>query len=95
MSAMRKILSTAAVAALLGVGALAATAQSASAYVACNAEGDCWHTDHRVRVTPNVRVEYHPDNWYFHRDWDHDKDHHWRGHHEGRGYYHGGVWIGL
>jgi hypothetical protein len=90
---MKKILGSVATAALLGFGALAISAGSASAYVVCNAEGDCWHTDRHYRYDPNVRVEYHPDDWYFHRDWNHDHDHHWRDYHEGRGYWHNGVWI--
>ena len=44
--------------------------------------------DHR-----GVHVTYHPDSWYWHRDWDHDHDYHWRGHHDGRGYWRNGVWI--
>ena len=43
------------VAALIGAGSLAATAGSASAYVVCNRDGDCWHTEARVRV-PNTRL---------------------------------------
>jgi len=35
----------------------------------------------------------HPDDWYFHRHWDSDRDYHWRGYHEGRGYWRNGVWI--
>lgn len=90
---MRKILNTVAGAALLSVGALALTVGSASAYVVCNAEGDCWHTDHQYRYHPDVHVEFHPDSWYWHRDWDNDHQYHWRGHHEGRGYWRNGVWI--
>jgi hypothetical protein len=80
------------VAALIGAGSLAATAGSASAYVACNREGDCWHTETRVRV-PNTRFEYHNDDWYFHQKWESDRDHHYRDYHTGRGYYRNGLWI--
>ncbi len=90
---MKKFLGTAAVAVALGIGALAVSAGSAAAYVVCNAEGDCWHTDHRYHYGPSVRIESHPDDWYFHRDWNNDHDHHWRDYHDGRGYYHNGVWI--
>jgi hypothetical protein len=69
------------------------SAGSASAYVACNAAGECWHTDHRYHYTPSVRVQMHPDDWYFHRDWQRDKTMQWREHHEGRGYYRSGIWI--
>src|SRR5580700_2621444 len=44
MISMKKILATASFATLVGIGTLAATG-SASAYVACNREGDCWHTE--------------------------------------------------
>ena len=71
------------------------SATPAFAYIACNREGgDCWHSDARVHV-PGVTFEYHPDDWYFHRHWDSDRDHHWRESHEGRGYYKGGVWVTL
>ena len=82
-----------AAAALLGLGAIALSAGTASAEVVCNHEGDCWHTDRHYHYEHGVQVEVHPDSWYFHRDWDHDNDHHWRGHHEGRGYWRNGVWI--
>jgi hypothetical protein len=78
----------------LCLGSLIAAAAPASAYVACNREGDCWHTDRRV-AGPGLRFDYHPDDWYFHRDWDRDRDHHWRGYHEGRGYWRGGAWVQL
>jgi len=74
-----------------GVAALA-YAMPASAYVACNREGDCWHTEDRV-VRPGIRFEYHPDDWYFHRHWEGDREHRWREYHEGRGYWRNGVWI--
>ena len=82
---------------ILTVSALAVlgSAGSASAYIACNHDGgDCWHTDRRVHA-PGVTFDFHPDDWYFHRHWDNDRDHHWREYHEGRGYYRGGVWITL
>lgn len=77
----------------LSFGALLAAAEPASAYVACNPEGDCWHTDRRV-VVPGITFTYHPDDWYFHRHWD-DGRYHWREFHEGRGYWRGGVWVTL
>ncbi len=80
-------------AALLSTAAFAISAGSAAAYVVCNDEGDCWHTDYRYHYRPGIHVEFHPDGWYFHRDWDNDRDRHWRGHHEGRGYWRNGVWV--
>ncbi len=87
MKIFGKLLATAAVAS--GI-AIAFTAP-ASAYVACNREGDCWHTS-RVAV-PGVRFDYHPDDWYFHQHWDADR--HFRDYHAGRGYWRGGVWVTL
>jgi hypothetical protein len=84
---------TALLGALAGAGALAAMAVPASAYIACNREGDCWHTENRVAV-PGVAFEYHPDDWYFHRHWGGDRMR-YREFHEGRGYWRNGVWITL
>ena len=81
-----------ALAAGVSLAALTISTLSASAYVACNHEGDCWHTESRVRA-PGVTFEYHPDDWYFHQHW--DRDRHWRDYHEGRGYWRNGVWITL
>ena len=78
--------------AAIAAGALAVTAGSASAYVACNGDGDCWHTESRVAV-PGVHFDYHPDDWYFHQRW--DDHHHFRDYHEGRGYWRSGVWVTL
>jgi hypothetical protein len=91
--ALKKMLLTASTATPLGLGGLAASSVAANAYVACNRDGDCWHTEARVRA-PGVRFDYHPDHWYFHQRWD-GGDRHYRDYHEGRGYYRGGVWIGL
>ena len=90
MTVYGKILATAAFAAGIGLAA----SVPASAYVACNSTGDCWHTESRVTV-PGVTFSWHPDDWYFHQHWDADKDRHWRDYHEGRGYYRNGVWITL
>ena len=93
MISLKKALTATAIASLLGVGAVAATATSASAYVVCNAVGDCWHTDRHYQYDTGLRVQMHPDSWYFHRDWDHDNTYHWRQHHDGRGYFRNGVWV--
>lgn len=86
----RKNLILSAFGALLAIGGLAATTSSASAYIVCNREGDCWHTDTRYRY-PGVGYRYHPDEWYFHRTW--NARNRWRDYHEGRGYWRGGVWV--
>jgi hypothetical protein len=93
MISLKKALSATAFAALMATGALVATAVPASAYLACNHDGDCWHTESRVHA-PGVSFDYHPDDWYFHQKWD-GGDRHYRDYHEGRGYYKGGVWITL
>jgi hypothetical protein len=89
---IRKILTGVGSAAVLGVSVLGASAGGASAYVVCNGAGECWHTDHRYRYDQNLGIQYHRDDWYFHNDWAHDKNRHWRDYHPGRGYYRGGVW---
>ena len=91
---LKKAVSAAAITMFMAAGALVGTTGAASARMACNSEGDCWHTDTRVAV-PGVRFNYHPDDYYFHQRWDGDEHRHWREHHEGRGYYRGGVWITL
>ena len=79
---------------LLGTGALVATVAPASAYMACNAQGDCWHTDSDMKYPPEVGVQVHPDDWYFHQTWE-GSNRHYRDYHEGRGYYRSGIWITL
>ncbi len=91
---IKTIISSVAMASVLGLGGVAVTAAPASAYVACNAAGECWHVDKRYTYAPAVGViVHHPDDWYFHRDWAHDHTYQWREHHEGRGYYRNGVWV--
>lgn len=90
---MKKIVSAAALAAVLGVGALAASATAASAYVACNGAGECWHTDTRGNYGRGIALQYHPDDWYFHQNWAHDNHRQFRDYHEGRGYYNNGQWM--
>ncbi len=77
------------VAALLG-GALALTATAASAEIACNSEGDCWHVKESHFYRSEHGVIVHPDDWRW-ADRDHDR-YHWR-EHEGRGYWREGRWI--
>lgn len=91
---MNKILTHAALAALLSVGGIAVTATSASAEVVCNELGDCWHVRDHYTYPDNVGIVVHPDDW----KWDvapaPDATVHYRWHeHEGRGYWRDGVWI--
>jgi len=76
--------------ATLAVAGLAYSTIGASAYVACNAAGDCWHTESRYHY-PGVGFSIHPDDWYFHQTW--DANHHFREYNKGRGYWKGGVWV--
>ena len=89
---MKKFVAAAALAALMGVGVLA-TASAASAYVVCNANGECWHTDQRAHYGRDVVLQYHPDDWYFHQNWAQGNNRQWRDYHEGRGYYNNGAWM--
>jgi hypothetical protein len=79
----------------LAKGALVAVAgaflvtSAASADVACNGFGDCWHVRQHFDYPAGVGVVIHPDAWATtHRDY------HWRHDRFDRGYYdRGGVWI--
>jgi hypothetical protein len=73
---------------IIGAGALAATATTASAEIVCNREGDCWHVREHYDYQPSFGLVVHDDNWRW-RDADHFR---WR-EHDGRGYWKGGVWL--
>ena len=76
-------------AALLGLSAMAMTTNSASAAIACNAEGYCWHVRHHTYVyRPEYGVVVHPDNWR----WSRTEHYRWR-EHRGRGYWRNGAWV--
>ncbi|HEX3754994.1 MAG TPA: hypothetical protein VHV26_07955 [Rhizomicrobium sp.] len=86
---MKKLLLQSAFAALIGAGGLAATTTSASAYIACNRGGDCWHTHDRYHYPTGFGVVVHRDNWRWR-----DRGHHYRWHeHDGRGYWRNGLWV--
>lgn len=74
--------------AIAGAAGLAATVGPASAYVACNRFGDCWHVRDRYDYRPTFGITIHDDSWRWrgHR-------YHWR-EHDGRGYWNrSGVWV--
>lgn len=71
---------------------LALSATTASAEIVCNEEGDCWHVRERHVYRPEFGVKVYPDDWRW-RDAD-ARRYRWR-EHEGRGYWHRGVWIGF
>jgi spore germination protein YaaH len=70
-------------AAVMALGVLAFGTSSASAYVACNDDGDCWRTKERYKYPPEAHVYVHPDTWKY--QW----------HDEGAapGYYSKGAWV--
>jgi len=76
-------------AALLGAAAVAITATSASAYVVCNREGECWHTHRAYQYRDEFGIVVHPDGWA----WGANDHYRWQRDHRGRGYWHSGVWI--
>jgi hypothetical protein len=84
---MKKLLLQSAIAALIGAGGLAAAATSASADIACNRRGDCWHTTEHYNYQPTFGITVHDDKWRWrgHRN-------HWR-EHDGRGYWRNGLWV--
>jgi hypothetical protein len=81
-----KVATTLLIAAGLGLSLVS----SASAYVVCNSNGDCWHADERVTI-PGVTLSFHNDKCRDehredrHYSWhDLDNDHDW----------HHGTWHG-
>jgi hypothetical protein len=70
--------------------ALALQSSSASAEIACNAQGDCWHVREVHHFRPEFGITIHPDSWRW-AEHEHQK-YRWR-EHEGRGYWREGRWI--
>jgi hypothetical protein len=83
-----KLLAKLSAAALLAGGTLALSAASATAEIACNGEGQCWHVHHRYTYAPEAGVVIHPDGWR----WGVGDHYVWR-EHTGRGYWRNGIWI--
>ena len=96
MTRLGKLLTHAAVAAVIGGAALVASAPAASARVVCNYTGDCWSTNQRYQYPADVRVRFYNDRYtnghYRNRHW---RNHHrnWRDAHHDRGYYREGLWV--
>jgi hypothetical protein len=72
---------------LVASSALAISAATASAEIACNREGDCWHVK-RHDFHPSLNLTIHPDNW----KWASHEKYRWR-EHEGHGYWRDGAWV--
>ena len=62
MTLLKSALKGALVAAMSG-GALIATATTASADVACNGRGECWHVHDRLAYPAGVGITFHDDRW--------------------------------
>ena len=77
--AMKRIASVA----LIGIGVFACGVTNASAYVACNHEGDCWHTNKGYKYPPEAHVRLFPDTWKYN----------WRGEGQGSGYWSKDNWV--
>ena len=69
----------------IGLGMLAVSGASASAYIACSGN-TCWHIKERHAYPSHARIVIHEDNWRWGR-------HHRFREHEGRGYWRGDRWI--
>ena len=83
-----KTITKLAAAALLSVATVAVTASSASAYVACNREGECWHVRDRYDYHQNTASSFIRTTGAGARN------EHYRWHeHQGRGYWRNGIWI--
>jgi hypothetical protein len=77
------------VAALVG-GATAAGVSTASAEIACNRAGECWHVDHHYNsYPPRMGIVIHDDGWREHHWGPH---YHWHDHEGDNGYYDHGAW---
>lgn len=82
---MKKIAAASAIAA-----ALALTTTGAMADIACNSNGDCWHSRDHVEYKPDLKIQVHPDTWKFEKH----EHYHWK-EHAGRGYWRDGVWVDI
>ena len=90
MRRLNSHLKSGALAAVVAIGALAATATTANAYIACNRAGECWRVANRVVYPANLRVVIYPDTWrkaHPRARWLAD-----RPDKDDRGYYDRGVW---
>jgi hypothetical protein len=94
MHGLKKSLRTGAFAVALAAGAMVAATTIASADVACNGYGECWHTGQRFGVTvypPELGIQFYGDDWReSHRNdakykWMKDPD-------DEHGYYSHGEW---
>ena len=89
MPVSRTLIRNAALGALLAGGALAVSATTASADVACNRFGECWTVHERYTTYPaNLGIQFYDDAW---RDAHRHGHYHWR---KDRDDAHGYSWHG-
>jgi hypothetical protein len=88
MKTLGKYLATAGATAVIGAAAIVASSAPASAAIACNNRGECWHVRGDYAYRPEFGVVVHPDGWR----WGRREHFRWR-EHAGRGYWRDGVWI--
>ena len=89
MNAISKGFLIAAGALTLGAGALTMSADTASAAVVCNRDGDCWKVRGKPRYKPEFGVRVYGDDWR----WRRGENYRWRKVGRGHGYYRDGVWV--
>ena len=91
MYGLKNLLGTGALAALFAIGGMVAIPSVASAEVACNGNGECWHVSHRYATyPPELGVQFYGDDWR--KSHETDAHFHWMHDHDGGGYYSHGEW---
>jgi len=85
MTARKKALVSAVLGAAVTAGTVAAVTP-ASAMVACNRFGECWHVRERLVYPPRLGVTWYPDTWTIRQGW------RWRGDRFDHGYWAHGHW---
>ncbi|MEP6966928.1 MAG: hypothetical protein ABI906_02505 [Pseudomonadota bacterium] len=86
MRSLKSLIGTGALGAAAAIGIVAA-ATPASAYIACNRYGECWHAANRYAYPAGLRIAIYPDTWR--------KAHprsHWLRDRDDRGYWNHGAW---
>ena len=85
-------LKTAVFSAILAVGGLAVASPMASADVACNSAGECWHVrEHYKQYPPNIGIQFYGNDWA--REHERDTHYRWmRDRDPDTGYYSRGEW---
>jgi hypothetical protein len=92
MRELKKRFGLGALAVALGAGVLIVGTGAASADVACNRYGECWHVQEHYNTYPHgLGIRFYGDDWReAHR---HDHHYHWlRDREDDHGYYSHGRW---